>query len=75
MNFLENTLNGSSKFRTKQWVEINDHAHEMYNANSQIKLKIIILKSNLCDYSHAQIFLKGTITITEVRGAGNLEER
>ena len=53
MTFLENTLNGSSKFRAKQWVEINDHAHEMYNANSQIKLKIIILKSNLCDYSHA----------------------
>ena len=53
MNFSENTLNGSSKFGTKQWVEINYHAHEMYNANSQIKLKIIILKSNLCDYSHA----------------------
>ena len=75
MNFSENTLNGSSKFGTKQWVEINYHAHEMYNANSQIKLKIIILKSNLCDYSHAQMFLKGTITITEVRGAGNLAER
>ena len=39
MNFLENTLNGSSKFRTKQWVEINDHAHEMYNAKSQLNLK------------------------------------
>ena len=37
MNLLENTPNQPSKFRTKNWVEINDDARETHNTNSQIK--------------------------------------
>ena len=51
INLLDNTLNQPSKFRTKNWVKINDDLRETYNTNSQSKLKSSMLKSGLCDYS------------------------
>ena len=64
----DNKSNQPSKFRTKNWAEINDESRGTYNVNSQIKFKTTMLKSSLCDYSDAYILLKGTITIT---GAGD----
>ena len=58
---LDNTLNEPSKFRTKKWVEINE-SRRTCSTNSQIKFKTTMLKSSLCDYSDAYIFVKGTIT-------------
>ena len=66
-NLIGDTSNQPSKFRTKNWVEINDESRGTYNVNSQIKFKTTTLKSSLCDYSDAYILVKGTITIT---GAG-----
>ena len=57
-----------SKFRTNNWVEINDESRGTYNVNSQIKFKTTMLKCSLCDYSNAYILVKGKITIT---GAGD----
>ena len=68
INLLDNTANQSTKFRTKNWVEINDDSRGTYNTNSQIKFKIEMLMSSLCDYSDAHILVSGTKTIT---GAGN----
>ena len=59
----DNKSNQPSKFRTKNWVEINDELRGTYNVNSQIKLKTTMLKSSLCNYSDAYILVKGTITI------------
>ena len=64
---LKNTLNQPSKFRTRNWVEINDESRGTYTSND-IKFKTTMLRSNLCDYADAYILVKGTITIT---GAGN----
>ena len=64
----DNKSNQPSKFRTKNWVEINDESRGSYNVNSKIKFKTTMLKSSLCDYSDAYILVKGTITIT---GAGD----
>ena len=50
-NLLEYASNQASKFRTKNWVEINYESRSGYNANSQIKSKTKMLKSSLCDYS------------------------
>ena len=61
----DNKSNQPSKFRTKNWVEINDESRGTYNGNSQIKFKTTMLKSSLCDYSDAYILVKGTITIAE----------
>ena len=67
-DLLDGALNHPSKFRTKNWVEINDGSRGTCNVNSQIKFKTAIPKSSLCDYSDAYILAKGNITIT---GAAN----
>ena len=64
-NLIDHTSNQPSKFRKKNWVEINDESRGTYNVNSQIKFKTTMLKSSLCDYSDAYILVKGKITITE----------
>ena len=65
-NLLDNASNQPSKFRTKNWVEINDESRGGYNVNSQIKFKTTMLKSILCDYSDAYILVKGTITVNNI---------
>ena len=65
---MDDTSNQPSKFRTRNWNEINDESTRTYNVNSQIKFKTTILKSSLCDYSDAYILVKRTITING-RGA------
>ena len=39
INLLDNTPNQPTKLRTKNWVEINDESHRVYNTGSQIKFK------------------------------------
>ena len=68
INLSDNTPNQPTKFRTKNWVEINDDARGTYNTNSQIKFKNSMLKSRLCDYSYAYILVSGTITVAPEEG-------
>ena len=63
INFLGNTQNQSSKFRTKKWIETNDEARGTYNTNSQVKFKYFMLKSSLYDYSDTYILISGTMSI------------
>ena len=67
-NLTDDTSNQPSKFRTKNWVEINDESRGTYNVDSQIKFKATMLKSSLCDYSDAYILVKGKIKIKGSRG-------
>ena len=69
-NLLENASNQPSKFRTKNWVEINNESRGVYNANGQIKFKTTIIKPSLCDYSDAYILVKGKITVADTSAAG-----
>ena len=64
MDLLDNTPKRLSKFRTKNWIEINNQSRGVYNINSDIRFKTTMLKSTLCNYSDAYIFVKGRITIT-----------
>ena len=57
VNLIDNASSKPSKFRTKNWVEINDESRGTYNVNSQIKFKTTILKSSLCDYIDAYILV------------------
>ena len=68
-NLLDNTLNQSSKFKTKNWVEINDGSYGAYNTSSQIKFKTSILRSSLCDYGDTYILVKGSITAPNTAAA------
>ena len=64
INLLDNTSNQTSKYRTKNWVEINYQSRGVYNTNSGIRFKTTMLKSSLSDYSDAYILVKRRITIT-----------
>ena len=67
-NLLDNgTSNQPSKFRTENWVEINDESRGGYTTTgSDIKFKTTMLRSCLCDHADAYILVKGTIAITGV---------
>ena len=70
-NLIDNdTLNQPFKFRTRNWVEINDESRGAYNVNSQIKFKITMLKSSLCNKSDAYILVKGTISVNNTAAQG-----
>ena len=49
-NLLDSASNPLSKFRTGNWVQINDESRRIYTSND-IKFKTTILRSNLCDYA------------------------
>ena len=67
-NLIDGASNQPSKFRAKNWVEINDESRGTYSVNSQIKFKTTMLRSSLCDYNDEYILVKGKITII---GAGD----
>ena len=69
-NLLNDGSNKLSKFRTRNWVEINDEARGTYSPNKQIKFKTSMLRSSLCDYSDAYILVKGNITVNNTADAG-----
>ena len=67
-SLLNDGSNKPPKFRTKNWVEINDEARGIYSHHKLIKFKTSMLRSSLCDYSDAYILVKGNITVTDTAG-------
>ena len=73
-NLLNDESNQPSKFRTRNWVEINDEERGTYSPNKQIKFETAMLRSILCDYGDAYILAKGNITVNNTadgRAAAN----
>ena len=71
INLLDNVSNQPSKFRTKNWIEINDDIRGVYSPNKQIRFKTAMLRSSLCDFSDADILVKGNITVNNAACAGS----
>ena len=69
INLVDDTTNQPSKFRTRNWVEINDKSKGMYD-NSNTRFKASIIRSHLCDYRDAYILVKRTITVPNTEAAG-----
>ena len=67
MNFLYTTSDDKDlpKFVTKKWIEVYDQSEKNYNPNKEIRIKISMLRSDLCDFSDAYIVVKGTITVNK----------
>ena len=57
-NLIDDASNQPSKFRTKNWVEINYESGGTCNVNTQIKFKTAMTKSSFCDYSDPYILVK-----------------
>ena len=68
-NLLDNVSNQPFKFRTRNWVEINDNTNGVYSRNNQIRFKTSMLRSSLCDYSDAYVLVKGNISVNNTAAA------
>ena len=70
-NLLNDESNKRPKFRTRNWVEINDDVRGIYSPNKQFRFKTsLMLRSSLCDCSHSYILVKGNITVNNTSAAG-----
>ena len=69
-NLLNDESNKPSKFRTRNWIEINDESRGEYSSNKLIRFKTAMLRSSLCDYSDAYILVKGNITVNNTVAEG-----
>ena len=67
---LDSASNKQSKFRIRNWVELNDYLRRWYSPNKQIRFETAMLRSSLCDYNDAYILAKGNITVNNTAGAG-----
>ena len=65
VNFLDATSDDKdlSAFVTKRWIEVYDQSEGNYNVNKEFRIKRLMLRSDLYDYSDAYIVVKGTITV------------
>ena len=57
-NLLNDESSNPSKFRTKNWVKINDYIRGAYSPNKYMRFKTAMLRSSLCDCSDAYILAK-----------------
>ena len=71
-NLLNDESNKPSKFRTRNWVEINDDVTGAYSPNKQIRFKTSMLRSILCDYSDAYALV---ISVNNTAGAAAANNR
>ena len=64
-NFLGTTSDDKDlpRFVTKKWVEVYDQSGGNYNVNKEIRIKTLMLRSDLRDFNDACIVVKGTITV------------
>ena len=62
-NLLNDEPSKPSKFKARNWMEIDDEARGTYSPNKQIEFKTSMLRSSLCGYSDAYIFVKGNIAV------------
>ena len=69
INLLNNRSNQPSKFRTRNWPEINDESWGMYDVNSETTFKTSVIRSSLCDCSDPCIHVKRTIRIANTAAA------
>ena len=64
-NFLDITSDNKDlpRFVTRKWIEVYDQSQGNYDINIEVRIKTSMLRSDLCDFSNAYIFVKGTITV------------
>ena len=51
------------RFVTTKWIEVYHQPEKNYNPNKEIRIKTLMLRSDLCDYSDAYIFVEGNIIV------------
>ena len=51
---------------TKKWNIVNNNSKSNYGAGNEIIYNTEVLKSNLCDYNDAYIFIRVDITVRTI---------
>ena len=68
INLLHNAPNQPTKFKTKNFVKVNDESQRQYEVN-QIIFKTSMSRSSLCDYSKAFILAEKTVPVVNTATA------
>ena len=63
------------RFITKKWIEVQSQSGNTYNMSKPIRFKTSMLRSDLCAYSDAYVWVKGTITVTDPNNNVNFDRR
>ena len=63
------------RFITKKWIEVQSQSGSTYNGSKPIRFKTSMLRSDLCDYSDAYVWVKRKITVTDPNNNANFERR
>ena len=65
VNFLDTISDNKDlpKFVTKKWIEVYDQSGGNYNVNKEIRIKALMLRSDLCGFNDEYIVLKVDITL------------
>ena len=59
------------RFVTIKWIEVYDQSEKNFNPSKEIRIKTSMVRSDLCDFSDADIVVKGDIIATEPDDAKN----
>ena len=62
------------RFITKKWIEVQSQSGNTYNTSKPIRFKTSMLRSDLCDYSDAYVWVKGKITVTNPNDNDNFNK-
>ena len=52
-----------ARFVTKKWIEVYDQSGKNYSPNKEIRIKMSMLRSDLCNFSDAYMVVEGDITL------------
>ena len=73
-NLLGNSSDKVPRFVTKKWVEIHPQSTN-FRTNKEIKFKTSMLRSDLCDYSEAYVWVKGDVSADNEADNDNFDKR
>ena len=73
-NLLDSAHDKVPRFITKKWIEVQSQSGNTYNTSKPIRFKTSMLRSDLCDYSDAYVWVKGKIIVTNLNDNANFNK-
>ena len=73
-NLLGPTHDKVPSFITKKWIEVQSQSGNTDNTSKPIRFKTSVLRSDLCDYSDAYVWVKGKIAVTNPNDNANFNK-
>ena len=74
-NLLGPAHNEVPRFITKKWMDVQSQSGNICNMSKPIRFKTSMLRFDLCNYSDAYVWVKGTITVTNPNNNVNFDRR